>query len=279
MRIAAALDQLERLYTGLEDAGPAPSAAVIVAHPDDEVIGVGARLPRLRDAVFIHVTDGAPRNLHDVHAAGFDTCAAYARARREEFQTALAFAAIPADRACCLGFADQEASLYLAELARMLAEIFVNSRPKLILTHPYEGGHPDHDATAFAVQVACRLLAARGAAPPDIVEMTSYHRGPGGMMVAEFLPGDGGEVYTLALSEAERRFKRHLFDCYRTQRNVLAAFAIAHEHFRPAPHYDFTGPPHPGPLYYEGFDWGMRGERWRHLAAAALEALDIRGRA
>ncbi len=275
MRTVEAIDLLERLYTGTEDTGPAPAAAVIVAHPDDEVIGVGGRLPRLRGATFIHVTDGAPRNLHDARAAGFATCTAYAHARRAEFQAALALARIPIDRACCLGFADQEASLHLAELVQILTAMLAEQRPELVLTHPYEGGHPDHDATAFAVRTACRLLPARGVAPPAVVEMTSYHRGPDGMRVAEFLPGDGGVVSTLVLAEEERRFKRRLFDCYRTQLPVLAAFPIAYERFRAAPRYDFRRPPHSGTLYYEGFDWGMTGERWRRLAAEALGTLEV----
>ncbi len=35
---------------------------VVVAHPDDETIGAGALLARLRDVRVVHVTDGAPRD-------------------------------------------------------------------------------------------------------------------------------------------------------------------------------------------------------------------------
>lgn len=35
---------------------------IVVAHPDDETIGFGAQLCRLRDALLLHVTDGAPRD-------------------------------------------------------------------------------------------------------------------------------------------------------------------------------------------------------------------------
>ena len=50
----------------------------------------------------------------------------------------------------------------------------------LVLTHAYEGGHPDHDAVAFAVSGGG---AARGsdAADTTVVEMPFYHAGPGGL--------------------------------------------------------------------------------------------------
>jgi hypothetical protein len=50
------------------------------------------------------------------------------------------------------------------------------------------------------------------------------------------------------------------------------------ERFRPAPAYDFTAPPHEGKLFYECFDWGMNGARFRELAAGAMEELGLRGR-
>jgi len=51
------------------------------------------------------------------------------------------------------------------------------------------------------------------------------------------------------------------------------------ERFRAAPVYDFTQAPHPGKLFYENFDWGMTGERWRDLAAEALNELGMVARA
>src|SRR5205085_8052842 len=140
----------------------------------------------------------------------------------------------------------------------------------VVITHPYEGGHPDHDSTALAVHAACGLLLRENLPAPRVMEMTSYHNRNGAMAYAEFLGPNNGEVRTLALSTEERAFKQRLFECYATQRETLRWFPIELERFRPAPCYDFTQPPHPGQLYYEQFHWGIRGKNWRALAREAL---------
>jgi N-acetylglucosamine malate deacetylase 2 len=159
-----------------------------------------------------------------------------------------------------------------------VATKFSELSPEIVMTHPYEGGHPVHDATAFAVHAACALVQRRGGMAPVLVEMTSYHMGPGGRVMSEFLHLPGIPVTTLVLGERERALKRRLVACFSTMRSVLADFPIDVERFRPAPVYHFTRPPHEGRLYYEQFDWGVDGERWQALAGAALAALEIAGR-
>jgi LmbE family N-acetylglucosaminyl deacetylase len=163
----------------------------------------------------------------------------------------------------------------MVELAETLATELVKHGTEIVMTLPYEGGHPDHDATAFAVHAACALLRQRRRRAPAILEMTSYHAGPGGRVMSEFLPRPGVEVTTLALGEVERALKRRLIDCFSTQKPVLAYFPVEVERFRPAPVYNFTHPPHEGPLHYEAYDWGMDGLRWRILAREALAALEL----
>lgn len=243
---------------------------LVVAHPDDEVIGAGAQLPGWPGATFIHVTDGAPRNMGDALRMGFATRAAYAQARRQELDRALASAGVRPGAARCLGVVDQEASLRIAEIARALAECFRQPNLEVVLTHPYEGGHPDHDATALAVHLACNCLHREAHPAPVILEMTSYHNRAGRMCPGEFLPGSGDGTLALDLDPLQRRLKRQLFDCFATQRMVLEGFPIAAERFRLAPAYDFINPPHGGRLYYEMFDWGATGQEWRRRASDAM---------
>jgi LmbE family N-acetylglucosaminyl deacetylase len=233
--------------------------ALVVAHPDDETIAAGASLHLLPRLLLVHVTDGAPRTLADVAAAGFDVPADYAAARRRELVAALnAAGATP--ELVELGIVDQEASFHMPALARALSRLFDAHGIEAVLTHAYEGGHPDHDATAFAVH------AAAGHRP--VLEFAGYHADPAGALLTGcFLPGPTPTV--IMLTDAERARKRALFDCFRTQARTLKAFGTDQELFRPAPAHDFTEPPCPGRLNYEHWGWSMTGARWRILARDA----------
>ncbi|MBI4787169.1 MAG: PIG-L family deacetylase [Chloroflexi bacterium] len=248
---------------------------VVAAHPDDETISAGGRLLCLENPTIIHVTDGAPRNMLDAAEHGLATRDDYARARRAELTAALAIAGIGMERRRAIELVDQEASFHLAELAITLAEILREIRPDVVLTHPYEGGHPDHDATAFAVHAARGLLARAGDPVPALLEFASYHDKDGTMSVFDFLPCDDCEVQTIVLSGKERELKRRMIACFVTQQKTLAQFPIELERFRPAPPYDFTQPPHAGALFYERHDFGMPSAHWRALAREALETLGL----
>lgn len=254
-----------------------PSVLFVVAHPDDEVIGAGARLLALERARFVHVTDGSPRDLRDAYAAGCVDRLQYSLLRRREWHACLACAGFAPESSICLEIADQEASLEMSRLSRRLAELIDEVRPDLVVTHPYEGGHPDHDATALAVHAARRLLGLCANDRPFLVEMTSYHAGDSGMEHSRFLRGSESAVVSLPLSSDERAFKRALFDCHVSQRRVLDSFPIEVERFRLAPGYDFSAPPHTGQLFYEKFEWGMTGWRWRELALEALREMRLGG--
>ena len=231
---------------------------IVVAHPDDEVIGAGAMLKHLRHVTIVHTTDGSPRDPADALRAGFGNREEYAQGRRAELFCAMSLANIDPNQCFCLGFIDQETMLHFEELCRRLEEQVSIVNPDVILTQPYEGGHPDHDATAFAV----RRCAAEST---PVWEMTSYHSRGGLLEAGAFLP-NGEPAFTKHMTSEEIIRKQRMLACYQSQATVLQDFPVAPEQFRRAPNYDFSQPPHAGTLHYERLPWGITGARWRELA-------------
>jgi N-acetylglucosamine malate deacetylase 2 len=266
---------LRDLYALAGEAAFRAGTLLVCAHPDDETIGAGALLGHLPDPFVVHLTDGAPRERRWWGIPDLPSREAYARLRAGELACALDAAGVPRDRRRVLGFIDQAASLDLLRLVRDVAGLLEELRPGVVLTHPYEGGHPDHDAAAFAVHATCALREREGKEPPVVVvEFTSYHAGQGGIEVGCFLPAER-EVVTLESSDEDGSRKRRMLECHASQARTLALFSVGLERFRRAPAYDFTRPPHPGTLYHEQHGWGEPGERWRARAAEALDVLGI----
>lgn len=269
---------LERL---IADAGPSvtpPRVLVVVAHPDDEAIGAGVLLAGLPDAVVVHVTDGAPRDNRAAKRRGYANRDAYADARRTEVLDALALAGIDESRVRCLGMVDGEATLRMVELCHRVIDLIIELDPEIVLTHPYEGGHTDHDATAFAVHLACGILRREGLPAPVILELASYHNRNGKRVRSRFLPRKGVPERALEFTPEEQLLKIRMFEQFVSQRECLSAFPVTAERFRVAPRYTFTTPPHEGALDYERFCAAICGEEWRARAAEALEVLRSRHR-
>jgi len=250
---------------------------VIVAHPDDEVIGVGARLCTWRDVRLVYATNGAPRDMRDAYRVGLSSREAYATLRRAERERALRIAGVDPARVHELGFSDQETARELVDCAARVAVLLRGTRPRVVITHPYEGGHPDHDACAFAVSAAVAMLARDGVPAPTRLEMSSYHVAPNGISTGTFLPSETALTDDARLPLELRDRKRAMFACFGSQRQTLRYFDCAIEPLRIAPRYRFGTPPHDGVLFYENFDWGITGHEWRALARGAAHALGLSG--
>jgi LmbE family N-acetylglucosaminyl deacetylase len=170
----------------------------------------------------------------------------------------------------CLGGIDQEAVFEIQELTGRLLKLLLNQPPAVVIAHPYEGGHPDHDAAAL---VACSAISSlRENQRPVLLEMTSYHARDGQCVTGKFLNPDATQALSIELSENDRERKRRMMDAYESQRLVLEAFPTDRELLRLAPQYDFSLPPHAGKLWYECMNW-MTGARWRELANSAVPQL------
>ena len=159
---------------------------VLVAHADDECVGYGALLQKMRAPVLVIATDGAPRD--EYFWGRFGSREAYAAVRREEARRAAQVVGLypsspttgalgtPVRELVLLAeqdarledprgsrlwgsrlwgshLEDQRLFLNLPVAYALLEELAERVRPDAIATLAYEGGHPDHDS--------CSVLAAR----------------------------------------------------------------------------------------------------------------------
>ena len=185
-------------------------------YPDDETIGASVPLVSLSDSWVLFLTDGAPKNpaLRSSHRE--ISREAYAQMRSIECRNALACAGVSTDRTVSFNCVDQEAIYNISELVDRLVSLLKELRPKVIVTHPYEGGHPDHDAAALISSIALDVSSGKAGRlqnAPLLVEMSSYHAVNQRLRVGEFLY-DSSPVRVLELTEEESERKRSMLPSY-----------------------------------------------------------------
>ena len=267
------LHTLARLAEAARPEVDASRVVAVFAHPDDETIAAGAQLHRLKGLRLVVVTDGAPRDLRDAQAHGFEDATSYAAARREELAAALAAGGAGDLQVEFINIPDQGVAHALANVSRRLVAALGDA--EVVLTHVYEGGHPDHDGVAFAVHAAVAALATQGRAI-EVIEAPLYRLGRDDAFdPQDFDPIPGAVAVQLVLDPEEAARKERMIAAHATQRDTLAQFPVKAERFRKAPHYDFTEPANHGRLWYERFDWGLTGDQWRAKAREALKELGL----
>lgn len=233
---------------------------VLVAHADDESVGFGALLLRMREAVVVIATDGAPRD--EYFWRPFRSRENYREVRRDEARRAMGMAGVRelvmlADQDSRLE--DQRLFLNLVPAYGLLKKLVERMRPESIATLAYEGGHPDHDS--------CSLLGARLGERYGVPvwEAPLYHWGyqqpgnggvEGELRVQEFLWKTGCEA-ELEVGAAELDRKRLMCEQYASQGNFLRTFDARRELVRPQLNYDYKLPPHQGQTNYERWQWWM----------------------
>lgn len=222
-----------------------PSAYLLAAHPDDEVLGAAGwawHLPgRLSVAFF---TSGVPRDRR-CFASGFDHPDVYGATRRAEAEAV--WRCHPHAPSLHFGpFADQGLFQQLEAAGDWLRHLLAADPPELILTPAYEGGHPDHDAASLLAAVLAR------AARIPVVEYALYRLAPSGIVRQRFV------------GESPGRLPSHLADCkraclagYGSQSAVLRDFSPEFESLRPLPRHDYARPPGDRPTLYEHWGWSM----------------------
>jgi len=154
---------------------------VFAAHQDDEVLGLGLTLARHRSnrdrVTVVFTTNGAGGNWKESNAVQ----RAVSAARFKEACDALAVIGIDAAEIVCLGFPDGGLHRYIPEASDDIATLIRAIDPHMIYVHAMEGGHRDHDVTAFVVQqVSTRLRI------EPIFEWAEYNsEAPGGQPISE----------------------------------------------------------------------------------------------
>ena len=228
---------------------------VLVAHPDDEVIGCGALLQRMKQAIVVFCTDGAPHD--DYFWKRFGSREDYAKLRQEEARRALACVGPHAEPEFLAdrnpAFVDQQLFRCLPQAFDALGSVMGERRPDALLTLAYEGGHPDHDS--------CCFLASQLAKEHTIAawEFPLYHRSVDGVGVKQEFAASDGQEFVLHATADEQDAKRRMLAAYASQGDIAQHFGVELERVRPLANYDFSRPPLPGVLNYEAWQWPISG--------------------
>jgi LmbE family N-acetylglucosaminyl deacetylase len=218
---------------------------LITAHPDDETISAFAVRDQAETVTIVQLTDG----VHTDTPHREDKVAVRMQERA---------AAVSGD-VVDLGLPGRDAHLFLAVIIERLRPLL--TAVDAVWTHPYEGGHLDHDTAAWLAQTLCPASVLR-------MEFASYYmRSARESVFGDFAQREPSAV-TVVLAGDRGARKQQALDAYPSQAHILRKFRDPMvERYRQAPTYDFRHQP-PAPLCR----WDARGYQpstamWRQAIA------------
>ena len=219
---------------------------LIVAHQDDETIGCAFLLRKHASLHVSFCTDGgSPRTRPVWRALGMTRRSEYVATRRRE-----AYAALRSSAATFrVEFHQKEDGELVKSLQPLYAElsaILQEFGPDFLVTHAYEGGHPDHDCCSFITHQLSQEFSV------PVWEFPIYHRGPRGVVAQQFLSPSPDMQY-LFPDHDRLLYKSNMMAIYESQDMLgnLSVFDPARpEFYRAQPRYDYTQKPNPASTTY-----------------------------
>ena len=204
----------------------------------------------------VHATNGAPVGVADQAALSEERFTELASALRR-------LGAAP--QATRLHLLDGNLVRHAGALAAALLPMVTDS--EFVVTHAFEGGHPDHDACALALHLACERAALLKGHHPCRLEFAIYAL-QGDKIMANSFPADRART-VLVLTEAERQRKARALAAFRSQQAVIEQFPLREEQLRATPSHDFLKPRETQQTLFAAADPEQE-RRWRGAAAASL---------
>ncbi|MCY3020945.1 MAG: PIG-L family deacetylase [Planctomycetota bacterium] len=231
---------------------PGRRILLLIAHPDDEVVGCCAAIGRARAAgaeVFGYVlTTGVPaREVLWCWQRGGHT--ARIATRREECRAVAALLGLSLVELQDLPTRTLRTSLL--DVRGRLLDTLARRGMDTVWAPAYEGAHTDHDS---ANVLASSLSSGPQKADVRVFEYAEYNFF-GGAVRSQSFPRTFGTETVLELSPEEVQRKRQAMALYCSAQRDLGYVRLERECLRPLAVYDYGQAPHAGTLFYQRFQW------------------------
>ncbi|MFA5040364.1 MAG: PIG-L family deacetylase [Bdellovibrionales bacterium] len=220
---------------------------ILVAHPDDEVVGCATSIAHARAAgatvSALYLTNGCiPReSMWPWARKNYDRVVSTRHAEAEA--AALALGLQPVGRS-----SRPSRALWreLPQAFREVQEALAQFRPDQVWVPAYEGGNPDHDAlNAIGYKLKSRV---------SVLEFAEYNFFGGKARYQTFISSDE-TVRVISLTPEEREAKKAVVKIYASEACNISYLGVEQESYRPLSTYNYGQPPHQEKVWYARFQW------------------------